>query len=180
MRHWPLILTLNCPSRSPVSFSNLLAGGILKSFKVLELLIIRSFLSAICCMSRGSLFDPSRLYTLSVSLSLNDFIISLLIRDYTMLRLTSSVMAYDGISGDGAGHDPARALLLTKKRQSCKVGNGSAFAVRYTCRRLLTGFGTWRCGEEKEESNGGQKQEGQGQGCKAERRETAAEGKSEE
>ena len=36
MRHWSLILMLNCPSRSPVSFSNLLAGGILKSFKVLE------------------------------------------------------------------------------------------------------------------------------------------------
>ena len=57
-------------------------------------MIIRSFLSAICCMSRGSLFDPSRLYTLSVSLSL---------RDYTMLRLTSSVITYNGPSGDGRG-----------------------------------------------------------------------------
>ena len=91
---------LNCPSRSPVSFSNLLAGGILKSFKILELLIIRSFLSAICCMSRGNLFDPPRLYTFSVSLCLNDFIISLLIRDYTILRLTSSVIARNGTSGN--------------------------------------------------------------------------------
>ena len=81
------------PSRSPDSFSNLFAGGILKSFKVLELLIMRSFLSAVCWMSCGSLLDPSRLYTFSVSLSLNDFIILLSYKDYTMARLTSSVIA---------------------------------------------------------------------------------------
>ena len=74
-RHWSLILTLSCPSRLPFSFSNRLAGGTLKSLKVFELLIIRSFLNAACCMSGGSLLDPSRLYTFSVSLSLNDFII---------------------------------------------------------------------------------------------------------
>jgi hypothetical protein len=78
MRHLSLILMLNCPSRLPFSFSNLLAGGIFKSIKVFELLIILSFLSATCWMSRGSLFDPARLYIFSVSMSLNDLIIYLL------------------------------------------------------------------------------------------------------
>ena len=45
MRHWSLILMLSFPSRSPDSFSNLFAGGILKSFRVFELLIMRSFVN---------------------------------------------------------------------------------------------------------------------------------------
>ena len=65
---------LNCPSLLPFSFSNLLAGGSFRSLIVFALLIILSFLNAVCWISCGSLLDPSRLYIFSVSLSLNDLI----------------------------------------------------------------------------------------------------------
>ena len=97
IRHWSLILILNCPSRSPFSFSSLLAGGTFKSLIVFELLIILSFLNAVCWISRGSLFDPTRLYIFSVSLSLNDFITYPPVKYYTGLRLTSSVILFNSL-----------------------------------------------------------------------------------
>ena len=70
-----LILIECCPALSPESFSSLLPGGILRSFRSSALLSWVSFLKAPRWRFAGTAFDRSRFHSFSVSLSAKPFII---------------------------------------------------------------------------------------------------------
>jgi len=58
---------LNCPFLPPFRDSSLLAGGILKSARDIELLIILNFILAFLWISGGSFVDTSPIQIFSVS-----------------------------------------------------------------------------------------------------------------
>src|SRR6266704_2380257 len=59
MRHWPLILMLYCPLRSPFRASSRLAGGTRRSSRRRELFSIRSFLRATSWIEPGRRLERS-------------------------------------------------------------------------------------------------------------------------